>query len=148
MDRRFTFVLITLLISSVSSSVEFFGGITELMKYESTLPCETGAKQKCFATNGLMGLTLDTASQAGLNISSVLIDKNQKVFVTSKDEGTCLVEMPASSKQVPVTFHCSKEGITKKGKKSFTKKITLVQKNDKSFALKEIATNSKKTKGL
>lgn len=145
---RLIFVILFLGLAHVSSAAEFFGGLTEFINYESTLPCEAKSKKKCFATNGLMGLTLDTASGAGLDISSVLIKENKNIFVKTKKHGTCLVDVKSKMADGPVAFRCSSKGIINGKLKSVDKIFTLNKKSDKNFQLQDVTSSQKVSEKL
>ena len=146
MDRRLAFVILVCLFTRLGWSVEFFGGLTELINYESSLPCEDAAKTKCAATNGVMGLTLDTASGAGLNISSILIQDKKNIFVKTKQFGTCLVDTQSKNQIGNVSFRCSSKGLAKGKLQGIDKVFTLTKKSEDNFTLLDV-TNSQKVKG-
>jgi hypothetical protein len=138
MDRRLFLVVSLVLNSHWGWSFEYFGGLTELINYKSSLPCVADENGNCFAANGIMGMTLDKASQAGLHISSIVLQNENEIYVTSKTYGVCLVDSKNSNYKDKVLFLCSSVKNGSLTSKPINKILSLQKDKNNQFKLDEV----------
>lgn len=155
MGRQLLFGILVYLFTSFSGHAAelFVGGLAQLIEYKSALPCEVSNGSKCNAVSGIMGYALDTASQAGLLISQVVIKKNNKgtssIYVETKSYGTCLVDTKNPEQMGEIGFLCSNKGLQKDNFNKIDHVLTLV-KNDKkdSYEIQDVTSTKKLNRSL
>lgn len=145
MDRILAILIFSFFVVHNCYGFVLFGGLTEVMKYESALPCSSSKEQKtCSSKNGYMGLALDKASKAGLKISKIILtgkDDSTKTFVQSKKYGLCQVETLTVEKAGKIFFLCSSKAKTSDKKFKIEKIFTLNKSGDEDFELVDISAN-------
>ena len=142
MDRIFL-LLFLIHIGQLANSYEpsIFGGLEQYVNYRSSLPCEVTPKSSCIASRGLMGYALDTASQAGLNISKLIVKTEKKkpqVFAKTTAYGICLVKTNSLPQLGAISFLCSSKGIKGGQLQQVDQVLSLVKNENGEFKIENV----------
>lgn len=129
-----------------AQAATLLGGLTELMGYNSSLPCRTeNMGSECTATKGVMGKALDEAQAAGLEIVGVveMESKNSKlppqIVVQTKQHGRCRVLTTENGEESEVDFLCSRR-IGKDANSPQQERIFSLQNRDGKLTLNDVTS--------
>ena len=118
---------------------DLFEGFQDSSEYQSSLPCIADQQKTCSAVHGALGKALDTASEIGLRIQSIIIKSEGKndnaLFVETEKVGTCYVN---PNNKTGLKFTCSSNGLVNTRLANIDRIIVLQKDENNQFALQDI----------